>query len=285
MDATSQPCLATAREDVLDHALTGTVRGVSLAGEHDLHRPLRIMDQPRQALLVREQQGRALVRGEAPSEADGQHVRIEGLGQSRQGRRWLAVTGELVEQPAPREVGQLQLLALMGLPQTLVLDALETLPEAVVGQVGVEGVQLHAQSGIEVADRPAQPAGRMHAVGDAQDGLVDHGRPGRVGRLGMEPADRVGAAGEAQGEGRHIELPGVVIHAATQLQDAFQIQVDARGHGRRRAPHQVRVEALVAGCDRRVDGEHRPAADTGEGLLEREAVGHELPRLLHQHEG
>ena len=68
------------------------------------------------------------------------------------------------------------------------------------------------------------------------------------------------------------------------LQDLLDI--DARGLGLRRGQlaHELRGEALVAGRDRRVDGEDGFGANLREGLLERSTLGHQLARLLHEHE-
>ena len=49
----------------------------------------------------------------------------------------------------------------------------------------------------------------MDAVGDAQDRPVDDAGPRLVGGLGVQLADGVGAVGQAQREGGHVELAGV----------------------------------------------------------------------------
>ncbi len=49
-------------------------------------------------------------------------------------------------------------------------------------------------------------------------------------------------------------------------------------------PHEVRREALVAGRDGRVDGEHGRRADRREGVLEGRPGGHQLAHPLHQQE-
>ncbi len=91
--------------------------------------------------------------------------------------------------------------------------------------------------------------------------------------------------------GRHVELAGVPVHAAGQLQDSIHRHaarsltavavVERPGH----TPDQVRVEALVAGGDRRVDGEDAVGADSIQGLVQGHALGDESPRALHQQEG
>ncbi len=69
--------------DVLDDALAGPVRGMRLAGEHDLDGPLRIPEDPGQPLLVGEEQRGSLVGREAAREADGERVRVHHLADAR----------------------------------------------------------------------------------------------------------------------------------------------------------------------------------------------------------
>ena len=109
---------ATAAEDVLDDPLAGPVGRMGLAREDDLDRPLRVPQQPRQPLLVAEQERGPLVGREAAGEADGQDRPGRApCSTLLERRRRLAVAGELVAQPAAREERQLQLLVQVGLPQ------------------------------------------------------------------------------------------------------------------------------------------------------------------------
>ncbi len=125
-----QPGRLRALEDVADDALPGPIGGMRLAREDDLDRALLVPQQPRQPLLVAEQERRSLVGREAAGEADGQDVRVEhALDALERGRRG-AVTGELSQQPAAREDGQLPLLARVRLPELLVRDGVEALPES-----------------------------------------------------------------------------------------------------------------------------------------------------------
>ena len=55
----------------------GSVGGMRLAREDDLHRAVGVVEQPRQPLGIAEEQRRALVGGEAAGEADGQRVGVE----------------------------------------------------------------------------------------------------------------------------------------------------------------------------------------------------------------
>ena len=125
----------------------------------------------------------------------------------------------------------------------------------------------------------------MHAVGDAADGVVDDGRPGLVGDATVQLADAVGAARIAQREGGHVELAGVAVDAEAHLQDAARTSMpDALSIGRGQLAHQVGGEALVPGRYRGVDGEDGPGANLRERVVERGSLGHQLARLLHEHE-
>ena len=66
--------LAGEELDLADHVLARLVGGMGLAGEDELHRAVGVEQQPAQALGLRQQQRRPLVRGEAAGEADGQRV-------------------------------------------------------------------------------------------------------------------------------------------------------------------------------------------------------------------
>ena len=63
--------------DLLDELLALVVGGVRLAGEHQLHGPLRGQQQRLEAFGLRQEQRRPLVGGEAPSEPDGEYVGVE----------------------------------------------------------------------------------------------------------------------------------------------------------------------------------------------------------------
>ena len=79
--------------------------------------------------------------------------------------------------------------------------------------------------------------------------------------------------------------PGITVDAQAHGQQGLDVDARGRGLGGRERAHQVRREALVASRDRRVDGEDRVLAHTGQRLLERDAFGHQLARLLGEHEG
>ena len=80
--------------------LPGPVGGMRLAGDDDLHRPVRRRQQARQAVLVAEQEVGALVGGEAAREADGECLGIEPAANLAQPVGRLAVPRELASQPS-----------------------------------------------------------------------------------------------------------------------------------------------------------------------------------------
>src|SRR3954451_10127114 len=115
---------------------------MGLAGEEDPDRALLPPQELGQPIEVREEQPGSLVGRESPGEADGQDVGIEGGLDRVKRRRRLAVTGELAAQSAPGEDRELELLALVGLPQILGRDLGEVLPERSHLALLVEVVEL-----------------------------------------------------------------------------------------------------------------------------------------------
>ena len=91
-------------------------------------------------------------------------------------------------------------------------------------------------------------------------------------------------------QGRHVELGAVALDAEAEAQQPLD------GHAARVGPavaveqgtghpaDEVRVEALVAGSDRRMDREHAVAAHDVEGIVERQARGDVLPRPFREQE-
>ena len=192
----------------------GSVGRVRLAGEDDLERALGVPQHPGQPVDVGEQQPGPLVGREPAGEADRQDRRVErGIELGQHGRR-LAVAGELAAQPALGEMRELALLAQVRVPQVARRDALDALPEAALLRGRVEVVEVGVEVALEqVRDRGADPGRSVDAVGDAQDLVVRDPGPRPVGGLGVELAHGVGAVGQAQREGRHVELRAVAVRA------------------------------------------------------------------------
>ncbi len=101
----------------------------------------------------------------------------------------------------------------------------------------------------------------MHAVGQALDLVIRDAVPRGPRRLAVQLAHRVRAVRVAERERGHVELAGVAVHAGATRQDVVDRQVRVGEDRPRDTPHEVRIEALVAGRHGRVDGEDAVAAD------------------------
>ena len=178
----------------------GRSAGMGLAREDDLDRPLLVPQEPGQPVDVGEQEAGPLVGREAAGEADRQDVRIERRLERVEHRRRLAMAGELVAQPAPGEDRQLELLALVGLPQLVGRDARRGAPRT--GRRSPSRVEV-----VEVGSQPVARASRP-SRGRPSSGMwtpfvtpmIPCGgmpSPRRVGGLGMELADGVRARASA----------------------------------------------------------------------------------------
>ena len=71
-------------DDLAHDLFTGRVRRMGLARKYELHWMIRMQQQTLQTIRVPQQQGGALVRGEAASEANGEHTGIKGTITPRQ---------------------------------------------------------------------------------------------------------------------------------------------------------------------------------------------------------
>ncbi len=120
----------------------GSVGGVGLAREDELHRAVRVGDEAGDALGVAEEQGRALVGRHAPGEADGQHLRVEDVIQLREHAGRFAQTGQLPAQADGGVFPQRRLLQQVRIPQGGVIDLVHPCPETVLLLLGVEMVEV-----------------------------------------------------------------------------------------------------------------------------------------------
>ena len=128
------------------------------------------------------------------------------------------------------------------------------------------------------------PGRAVDAVGDPEDVVIGDPVPGRVGGHRVELADGVGAVGEAQREGGHVELAAVAVHPDAQLQDAIDGHASTVEQRTGDASDQVRVEALVAGRDGRMDREDAVAPDRGPRVAERRPARHVFSGALREQE-
>src|SRR5262249_20244629 len=100
-------------EELADHLLPRAIGGMRLAPEHDLHRPLFVPQNLREPLFVVEQQVRALVRGEASSEAERERALVEELLELAEDVGAFALSRQHLAQTTAQEKEQLELLSLM----------------------------------------------------------------------------------------------------------------------------------------------------------------------------
>ena len=114
--------------DLLQHLLARAVVRMRLAGEDELDRHLRVVDERGDRFEVLQDQVGALVGGEAPREADRQRVEAQRAAQLRDELRRLAAALGLLRGPPPRDVDQLRLERLVRLPQLAVVDRRRSVP-------------------------------------------------------------------------------------------------------------------------------------------------------------
>ena len=195
------------------------------------------------------------------------------------------MAGELAAQATAREMGQLPFLANVRLPQVSVRDAVDPFPETAPLGARVEVIEVRPDGLERAGDRFADPARPVDPVGDAQYLVVHDVGPGGIRRDRVELADRVGPTGQPERERGHVELAGIPVHPEAELQD----RIDGHrrlGESRLRDPSdEVGIELLVAGRDRRVDGEDAVPTNGRPGLGDVRSGGHVFASALGEEEG
>ena len=217
--------------------LAGSVGRMGLAGEDDLDRAIRVAHEPLEAVHVAEDHRGPLVRREAAGEADRQARRVERRASSSVSvRRRLTVTAELAAQPPAGEDRELELLALMGLPQLVVGDRDRGVPTSGWCRScrrGRRGPHRDTARAGRARGEPSQVGGWtplvMPRIGRSMTAV-----PGRVGRRRVELAHRVRPVREAEAERGHVELPLVAVDAPADLEDAVERARRRSRAGRRR---------------------------------------------------
>ena len=91
---------------LLQHALAGLIKRMGLAGEHELHRALGVIDHGGEQFNVAQDQVGALVGGKAAREADGQSVGGEYAAEFLQSLGWLSAAIGLFNGALPNEFQQ-----------------------------------------------------------------------------------------------------------------------------------------------------------------------------------
>ena len=112
----------------LDHALAQRIGRVGLAGEDELHRLSGVGQDVGQPVLVTQDERRPLVAGEPPGVDDGQILGIEGPRQFEDFGLDVAPQGQVVRQLLADERDQALLVAVVGLPDLLVVDGKHPVP-------------------------------------------------------------------------------------------------------------------------------------------------------------
>ena len=181
----------------------------------------------------------------------------------------LAVAGELVAQPPPGELGELALLAEVGVPQVPRRDPLEALPEA-----ALLGGRHRARRGRRRGGLRAGPRSARRPTSGPWTPLVRpmiswSVMPCQV-VLAVSPCSWLTAFAPFVSRSENAVMSNwsaVLVHADALGEDVVDGQPRRCQHRPRDAPDEVRIEALVAGRDRGVDREHAVAPDLGPGLL------------------
>ncbi|MGY4275905.1 hypothetical protein ACVILE_002085 [Streptomyces sp. M18.1] len=269
-DPVPHPRVVREPHQLLHQPLAAVVRGVRLARDDDLDGPLGVQQQVHQPVAVAQHQRQALVRGNAPREADGEHVGVEDA----------VDPAQLGGPGAALPPGDAQAFAHL-LDQLLAQGAAQ-LPDVLVGDVGDRVPAVRAADGQRVlgplhADLPGaepehlgrDPGRGVHAVGDGGDRHlvgVEAG-PQSGEHLPADPAvqqgDAVGALGQPEAHHGHVEQVGLAAGIGLHAEAQNRVDVQARefGVGAEVPGDQLPVEAVDAGRDRGVGGEDGPGPD------------------------
>ncbi|GAA2779679.1 hypothetical protein GCM10019017_25680 [Streptomyces showdoensis] len=244
-------------DQFLDEPLPAVVGGVRLAGDDQLHGAFGVEQQGPEPVLVAQHQGEPLVRGDPAGEADGEDLGVEdGVGPAEFGGRGAALPPG---GPYPAaHVGD----------EPLAEGAAE-LPQGAV--VGVGG---------EPGDLGGGPGGGVDAVGDGGEGdlvAVEAGpESGEHGAAdgAVEGGDAVGALGEPEAHGGHVEDAGLAAEGGlvAEREDAADVDAGEFAVLAEVAGDQGPVEAVDAGRDGGVGGEDGAGPDGLQGGVEVESL-------------
>ena len=268
-------------DPLLDQGLSRLVGRMGLAGDDELHGPLRIGQQAQQPGGVVQEQVGPLVGREAPREAQCQGVGIEEMLRplNRLGRR--AGGSQLPGQPLAGVFDKTLGWRRSKFPKAGVGDAADVVlqvfhrPQPAVFSAGFRP---------KLVRRRRVPARHVDAVGDVSDRHFVR-RPARKERLeemaadfAMQTADAIDRAAAADGQIGHVEsLRRVVRVLAAQGQQVLELDADSL----LRVAAEVlldegRGETVETGGHRRVGGEKVPRPRGGQRGFEG------LPGLLHE---
>ena len=258
--------------------LAAVVGGVALAGDHQLHRPLRVEQQRPQPLGVAQHQRQPLVGRHPAGEADGEHVRVEhvvrpaqlGLGRaprSSHDARTRRRTS-LDQLPAQRVASRPQI-------------ARRTGPAAAPSRGPPRPVRARRGSRARSTRGAAQVGACTPLVTEPIGTSVGvETRPQRREHLAADAAVQLGHAvgplAEPQAHVRHVEhAPDPPRAPSARIRSTVSPGSSADSFARRAAevaPDEVGREPVDSGGHRRVGGEHRAGPDRRERLVEVEAA-------------
>ena len=285
-DAAGELLLAREVHQRADQLLPGLVRRMRLAREQEQDLPALVGEQAAQVVEVVEEQRGALVGGEAPAEADGEHVRVGrvGVAQDALEVRLAAVVARVLHRHAmAHHVEQARLDVLAHAPEDVVRDGADLFPDAGMAEAVHPA---HAEEAVEhLAPFGREEGGDVHAVGDVAERVLVRRdlRPVVVQQArrnaAVDARDAVLVARAAQRERGHVEVAAGRRQAERPelelAEDALQVRRDRR-----------LGEVVVAGGHRRVRGEHGVRRDRLGRRLERQALGHQAAHALeHQERG
>ena len=207
-----------------DQLLAGLVGRVRLAGEQEQHLARAVGEQAAQVVEVVEQQRGALVGGEAPAEADGEHVRVAPDRRTCSSRcrcdslPWLRAW--LSAHAMAHHVEQARLDVLAHAPEDVVRNGADLFPDARMAEAVHPA---HAEEAVEHLAPFGREEGRhVHAVGDVAERVL-------VGR-DLRPVIVQQARRDAAVDARH---PVLVARAAERERGHVEVAARRRAAERR----------------------------------------------------
>ena len=154
-----------------DQFLSWFVGRMRLAGEQDLHRSVRVLQNRPQPVEIAEQEVGPFVGGEPAREPDGQRFGVEKLVHFAQFVGRTAVAGELGANACAGEPDQALLLHVVDVPQFLVGDVGHVaFPEQIIQQILAPGGREILVE--QIRHLESEPRLGVHAVGDGLDRLL-----------------------------------------------------------------------------------------------------------------
>ena len=273
--------------DLLHERLATVVGRMRLAGDHELHRPVGVEQDPLEPLRVAQHQGESFVRRHAAREPDGADVRVEHALDPAELCLTRAALQPRRAQPATDLVDEPRAQGTPGGPDPCVGHLVDGLPAG--RRLDELGADLLLG---QVEDLARHPGGRVHAVGDRGDryvGRVEAGpqafeHPAAHGAVQLR--DAVGPLRQPQPHHGHIEDIGiaVVVRLSPQVEHPLDRNAGTGVVAAEIRRDQLAREAVDAGRHRRVRREDRPGPHGDERLVEGQALDSEFSDALEAEE-